>query len=556
MDNDILIQQHVREKEQSADFKRRKLTQWNENNDLFRDKVFTNRLTQRQAVNIPIIRDTIQNWISKIDESPELYFESRGEGNADMDKELVLNEVWDNFYETNKLDILDNLEKKVVGLQGRVFKYLYMKDNRVKVAIIDPYDIDIDPRVNPLDLNTAQYFNHKHIFVPLRTILANPSYNNEAKAILKVHLDSKQGLLEAARNDQEAQMRRERLQNLGAENFDDYRASDVMVEINRSHKLMWDNETKSFQRYLIVFAMDKVVLYKKKLKEAIGINYLPYSTWASDPDINDIWSDSIADNVRTMNKVVNTYFSQDLENRAYRNFGMYFYDTKNGTFTPRGFEAKPFGMYGVNGNPSEVLQQMRIEPLQDTMPSISFIKDMIQSSVAQTPTERGVNEANDQTLGEVQLSLQQSQSRQQVVAKQYRSAWKETGQIFYDLLNENTRGQFKLYKKNKDGEYQSKLIGQKDFYTPAGYECKVRLKQEKDESDDVELKKTAYIKNSFINNATAQKIAKRKELELIGWTPEEVDEVMQAEEMQSNPQMGIPMGQEMPQEQTLPTEPI
>ncbi|MCK4500488.1 hypothetical protein KAU11_08315 [Candidatus Babeliales bacterium] len=551
MDNDTLVQQHRKEKTQSADFKERRLAQWNENNDLFRDKVFTNRLTQRQAVNIPIIRDTIQSWISKIDETPELKFETRGVGNDDRDRELVLNEVWTNFYDTNKLDILDNLEKKVVGLQGRAFKYLYMKDNRVKVSIIDPYDIDIDPRVNPLDLNTAQYFNHKHIFVPLRTVLANPTYSNTAKAELKHYLDSKHGLLEASRSDQEAQMRRERLENLGAHNYDDYRASDVMIELNRSHKLLWDKETGTFQRYLIVFAMDKVVLYKNKLKEAIGLDYLPYTTWASDPDINDIWSDGIADNVRTMNKVINMYFSQDLENRAYRNFGMYFYDTRNGTFTPRGFEAKPFGMYGVNGNPSEVLQQMRIEPLGDTQNAIEYFKNLIQSSVAQTPTERGVNEKNDQTLGEVQLSLQQSQTRQLVVAKQYRSAWKETGKIWYDLLNENTRGQFKLHKKNKDGDYQSKMVGKNDFYTPAGYECKVMLKQEKDESDDIELKKVAYVKNSFVNNQAAQKIAKRKELELIGWTPDEVDEVLQAEEVQQNQMLGAPVEGELPVEEPI-----
>lgn len=541
MDNNILVQQHKLEKDQSAKFKQRRLQQWNENYELFRDKVTTNRLTQRQAVNIPIIRDTIQNWISKIDEPPELYFETRGSGNKDKDGELVLNELWDQTFDTQKLDVLDNLEKKVVGLQGRSFKYLYMKDNRVKIAIVDPYDIDIDPRTNPLDLNSAQFFNHKHIFVPLRTILANPSYEQSAKAQLKVYLDSKQGLLEAARTDEEAQMRRQRLENLGAHNYDDYRASDVMIELNRSYKLLWNNEEKRFMRYLIVFAMDSVVLYKKPLKDAIGIEKLPYSTWGFDPDLNDMWSDGPADNVRTMNKVINMYFSQDLENRAYRNFGMYFYNTLNGNFVPRGFEAKPFGMYGVPGDPREVMQQMKIEPLGDTTNAIEYFKNLIQSSVAQTPTERGVQEKNDATLGEVQLSLQQSQTRQQVVAKQYRSAWKETGQIFYDLLDSNTRGQIKLFKKNKEGEYRSKMVGREHWFTPQGYECKVRLKSEKTESDDLELRKVAYIKNSFQTNPVALKIAKRKELELIGWTPEEVDEVLQAEEMSQNP-----IGQQVP----------
>ena len=555
MDNDILIQQHRREKDQSAEFKQRRMQQWNENYELFRDKVFTNRLTQRQAVNIPIIRDTIQNWISKIDEMPELTFETRGQTNRDLDGELVLNELWNYTMDCEKLDILDNLDKKIVGLQGRSFKYLYFKDNKVKVAVVDPYDIDIDPRANPLDINTAQYFNHKHIFVPLRQILANPSYDTKAKYELKVYLDSKQGLLEAARNDEEAQMRRQRLENLGAHNYDDYRASDVMIELNRSHKLIWNAKENKFVRHLIVFAMDKVVLYNKPMKEALGVTRLPYPTWSSDPDLNDIWSDSISDNVRGVNKIINMYFSQDLENRSYRNFGMYFYNTLNGQFTPRGFEARPFGMYGVPGSPQEIIQQMRIEPLPDTTNAIEYFKNLIQSSVAQTPTERGVQEKNSATLGEVQLSFQQSQTRQQVVAKQYRSAWKEAGNIFYELLENNSRGRIKLYKKNKDGEYRSKDVTLNDFISPQGYEVKIRIKSEKDQADDIELKKVAYIKQSFVNNPVAQKIAKRKELELIGWTPEEIDEVLNAENMQEQQMMAPQMGEQQLLEQvTQPTQ--
>jgi len=368
---------------------------------------------------------------------------------------------------------------------------------------------------------------------------------------LKVYLDSKQGLLEASRNDEEAQMRRQRLENLGANNYDDYRASDVMIELNRSHKLIWNNKENKFVRHFIVFAMDKVVLYNKPINEALGLTRLPYATWASDPDLNDIWSDSIADNVRTMNKVINMYFSQDLENRSYRNFGMYFYNTLNGQFTPRGFEARPFGMYGVPGNPQEIIQQMQIQPLGDTTNAIEYFKNLIQSSVAQTPTERGVQEKNSATLGEVQLSFQQSQTRQQVVAKQYRSSWKDCGDIFYELLKSNSRGRIKLYKKNKDGEYRSKDVTLNDFISPAGYEIKIRVKSEKDQADDIELKKVAYIKQSFQNNLVAQKIAKRKELELIGWTPEEIDEILNAE----NVQQPLVMAQQLPVDTPI-TQPI
>lgn len=555
MDNTTLISQHVREKDDSRRFKERRTEQWNETYYLYRDKVLTNRLTQRQPVNIPIIRDTLQNWISKIDEEPQLTFEARGRGTKDKNGELLVNDLWSYTFDKEKLDLKDNLDKKIVGLQGRSFKYWYFKNGEVHCSVVDPYDIDVDPRVDPFDLNSAAFFNHKNIFVPLRRILANKTYRADGKAELKHYLDSKQGLLKAAASDEEYQQRKERLDVLGVDNYDELRASDVMVELNRSYKLMWDKAKQEFVRHLVVFAMDKVVLYNEPCEKAIGIDRIPFTTWASDPDLNDVWSDGVCDSIRTMNKVVNMYFSQDLENRAYRNFGMYFYNTLNGTFQPHAFEAKPFGMYGVPGNPQEILQQMRIEPLADTTNTIEYLKNLIQSSVAQTPTERGVNEESGTTLGEVQLSLQQSQNRQQVVAKQYRSAWEESGKLWYDLLNANSNGQFKLHKRGANGDMYSKTVSKADWNTPEGYNCKVMLKSEREANDDIEFKKLQFVKQSFMDNPLAIAKAKRKELELIGWEPDEIDEVMQLEEQKGQqPAMAMPGmapdGAEMPVEGT------
>lgn len=529
MENSLIIDAYKYDKESSKTFKERRLNQWNENYYLSRDKVLTNRLTQRQTVNIPIIRESIDTWISKIDETPDLTFESRGNGADDEDQELLVNEMWQYFKDAEKLEQKDNLDKKVVGLQGRSFKFLYWKDNQVKLDIIDPYDIDIDPRVNPFDIDTASFVNHKHIYIPLRNVLANKSYDTAAKYQLKAYLDTKRGILAASNTDEEDQKRKERLETLGVSNFDEYRASDVMVEITRSYKMMWSDTEKRFVRHLIVIAMDSVVLYCKPLVEAIGIDRLPIPTWASNPDINDFWSDGIADNVRTVNKVVNMYFSQDLENRAYRNFGMYFFNTKGGQFKPNAFEARPFGMYGIDGNPDEMIKQMNIQPLADTQNAIQYLKDMIQSSIAQTPTERGVQEKAGTTLGEVQLSLQQSQGRNQVVAKQYRQCWKDTGMIWYELLNANARGVFKLYKKGSDGKTYSKDIYPTDWQNPKGYDVKIEIKADKEANNDLEFKKLQYVKTSYVNNPVAQQLSKKKELEILGWTSDEIEQVMNAE---------------------------
>lgn len=538
MQNDILVEQHRKEKDESIKFKERRYNQWLENYLLFRDKIITNRLTQRQTVNVPIIRESIQTWISKIDEAPSLKFETRGKGNDAKDGEIILNEIWGYYQDKLKLDILDNMEKKIVGLQGRGFKLWGWANNEIFCDLIDPFDIDIDPRANPLYLDSADWVIRKNIFRPLRKILANPKYSTEAKNSLKQYLDSKQGLIQAAQNREEYEKRQERLVALGVSNYDDFRASDVMVDINESYKLIWNEKEQRFIRHLIVIACDNTVLINKPLKEAIGISRLPIVSWASDPDLNDMWSDGIADNVRTFNKITNMYISQDLENRTYRNFGMYFFDTLQGRFTPRAFEAKPFGMYGVPGKPSDVIQQMRIEPLNDTAQQITFLKDLIQSSVAQTPTERGVSAPKNQTLGEVQLQLQQSQGRNEVVSKNYRRAWKESGEIFYELLNANSSGSLTLYKKSSDGTYQSKEILPSSWKNPKGYECKVVLKEEQDKVDDLTLQKLAYIKNSFANNPIAMKIARKKELELLDWDQNDIDEVMSYEDQpQQSPMM-------------------
>jgi len=524
--DEILIEQHTKEKDSSVKFKERRFQQWNQNYYLYRDKIITNRLTQRQAVNVPIVRETIQTWISKIDEAPMLNFETRGKGNKSEDGEIVLNEMWSYYFDKLKLDLVDNMEKKIVGLQGRSFKKWGWAKNEIFCDLIDPYDIDVDPKCNPLDLETADWIIQKNIFRSLRQILANPKYSVAAKNQLKIYLNTKEGLIKSADALESYQKKMDRLITLGVSNYDEFNAADVVVDINESYKMIWVEEQKRFVRHLIVIAADKVILYKKPLVDAIGISILPIVSWASDPDLNDIWSDGIADSVRTFNKITNIYISQDLENRSYRNFGMYFFNTLNGTFQPRSFDPKPFGMYGVPGNPKEIIQQMEIQPLQDTSATIEWLKNLIQSSVAQTPTERGVTEKGNATLGEIQLSLKQSTGRNIAVAKNYRKAWKESGQIFYELLNANSKGSFKLYKKGGDGQYYAKEITPLDWQNPEGYECKVTIKAEQEATDDFDLKKLQFVKSSFPNNPVAQQLANRKELELLGWTNDEIEQVM------------------------------
>lgn len=533
MDKASIIAEHIKDKDESSKFKERRYSQWNENYSLYRDKVNLNRLTQRQPINTPIIRESIMSWMSKIDESPKLSFEARGRENKDKDGEIVVNELYKYYYDKNKLDILDNISKKTVGLQGRSFIKVSMISGEPVFDLIDPYDIEIDPRVNPLDIETASYIIHTHIYRSLKEILASKKYSQDAKNELKIYLDTKRGVIQSGKTSEAYDSKKERLENLGVTNFNEYGAQDVLVEINESYKLIWNSEKSQFERHIITIAADAVVLSDVTLEEGLGITRVPIVTWASDPDAIDFWSDGIADCVRTYNKLTNIYLSQDIENRTYANFKMYFYNTMNGTFTPRAFDAKPFGFYGVPGNPSEIIKEMDIRPLPDTANQITWLKNQIQSSIAQTPLERGVKEAGEQTLGQVQLSLQKSSQMNQVVSKNYRAAWKEIGKLWYELMEKNAKGAITLFKKGSDGKYFSKDIFPVNWKSPSGYEVKVEVEAEKSAADDFDLKKIQYIKNSFMNNPNAVLLAKKKELEVVGlFTPEEIEEIMVAEGQQ------------------------
>lgn len=60
------------EKKAAIELQKRKHEDWDDNYSLYRNKVKTNRLTQRQAVNIPLMKETVKTLLSKIDDPPEV----------------------------------------------------------------------------------------------------------------------------------------------------------------------------------------------------------------------------------------------------------------------------------------------------------------------------------------------------------------------------------------------------------------------------------------------------------------------------------------------------
>jgi hypothetical protein len=85
----------IREDEAASTHQERKHQDWNENYELYRNKVRTNRLTQRQTVNIPLMKETVKTILSKVDDPPNVEWKEKA---SDEFKELIFQEIWNETY--------------------------------------------------------------------------------------------------------------------------------------------------------------------------------------------------------------------------------------------------------------------------------------------------------------------------------------------------------------------------------------------------------------------------------------------------------------------------
>ena len=552
-DNDALLAKLKAEKEAAIKFQERRHTAWRETYELYRDIVETNELTQRQEVNIPIMRETKKTLLSDIDEPPDVIFDCLEKGDEAREKEIYINEIWQDDYDKCNFEGIDILEKNNVLLYGRTFKVLNFTDGKFTVEVPDNLDIVVDPKVNPLDIETAKYFVRLHIYKSLRTILADPKYEEEGKKKLKQYLQGQdRGLIQFAENyDEENQKSKEEiLDSLGIDNFDELNAADLEVELNEHFTLIWDKKKKEFVRYVVVVGAGNAILSKKTLKEVLGIEFWPVTTWADDLDNKDFWSDGIGDIVRTPNKVMNIYFSTMLENRVYRNLGMFWYLPVPG-YDPQTFEPEPFGQYpaplveeGGRYMPVEqVIRRMDIPALEENLVSIDFLIKLIERATAATAIKKGVSEKKQITLGEVQEITEEASKRIVSIAKFYRRAWKEFAWKWRGIreANASKKTPIKIYKKEIKGSYLEKAIYPKDWISDAGYRERVQSSSEQ-EGDRVRgLNKLFAIQARFPNNLAVQKIVEKRMLDTLDLTPDEMREIKSAEKAPQAPE-GTPLG--------------
>ena len=528
-ENEQVIDKLRKEKFSANETQKRKHVDWDDNYELYRGRVKTNRLTQRQAINIPLMKETLKTILSKIDEAPSVNWKELG---GDEDKEILYQELWEMGYRDNKLELVDLQDKKNVLLYGIGSTKLNICKTGVDISALDPYDVVFDPLMNVGRVETARFLVHQNIFRSVRDILADDRYKDDGKDALKQWLDSAAGVTQGNANQELYQQRMKRMTDMGVKNsdFDLFAGGDRILNLTEHYTTRWNNSTKGWERRVIVYADDNVILLDSLLKDLIGVDFWPFVVWTEDPETTDIYSDSVADLIRTPNKVINVWISQMIENRTLKNFQMHWFSPVQG-YQPQTYTPGPGVMLPAppGDDINKVIKPVEISGLEDTLEAISWLTQIVERGSGATAIEKGQPESGEQTLGEVQILVGKAMERTVSLAKFYRMAWYERCVKWDALMHANGPKLATLYKPGGSGRIYSKRVYKSDWASTEGYLPEIASSSEQEQNELKSIQKWQYIMQSHPNNMALKQIALKRELELLDLSPEELKEVEEGE---------------------------
>ena len=553
------------------EYRERRHEDWKENYELYRDKVIVNRLTQRQSVNIPLMKQIIKTLLSKIDDFIDLEFT-----NLDNDKqqELFYSLYWtDVVKKDNRIELKDKVDKKQVMLFGRTFEKLNVLNGKIKFHIVDPQDIRIDRFVDPTDIDTARYVIQDNIYETLSDLKANALYDQDVVAQMEDYFKTDQGIIHADENAERLREKNDAMRDLGDNYVDDPLVNQTIVQLQEGFTKCYNAD---YEQDEIIFTLSgnievdnqpkSLILFADTLEHLIDPNnncpdhfwrtHYPLESWGEDVENRDFWCDAVADSARVPNKIVNSWFSQTVENRTLRNFGMNYYNAElageDGTFVPQTFEPKAWGWYPIPGNHNDLIKAIEIPQLTGNLEEINFVVQIAEKASAATAITQGVPETKRITLGEVQLLSSNAMDRIQSMSLYYQQAWLNLGQKYIKLVQAmgDSLEAVRLFKKGYRGNVFNKEIAPNLWQAKLGYDVRVISKKDKSTQDLEQIQKLNAVKAFMPTNMALTDIIKKKLLDVGGLNPDEVRSILEEEAKTPSIPSPLTMGGTTPPNQT------
>lgn len=515
-------------------FQQRRHREWRANYDLYRLKAKTNRFTQRQSVCLPIMKSTINTVLASINQQPTIRFFNK---DNDKQKEIYMNGVWDHLYKEYQGITVDRSDKKNAALYGRGIKILGVYNGQPTVRVVDPYDLLVDPSCDPINVDaSANYLIHVNINETKWQIENNPWFDKTTVKKVLEGIDGISGGSNDYRIENAAKDRR--IQDMGY-GLASYHALTEIVRRDYYLRLYCKRKEKEIIYYVPTINSQPVACLP--LEDVIGNtsdnfwdDHFPIDSWTDDVDPIDFWSDGVGDTVRDANRLINMWWSQEVENRTLRNLSMFFYNSSNEHFIPQTFNPYAWAFFPVPGNPAELIQQIPVPDLASTIDQIAWVKNMTEQATAATTTLQGATTPSTVTLGEVELAVGNAQARIQSMTPFYSNAWKNTAMKLYKLIeggaNNGYLDKVSMVKRGARGNSFLQSVKYKDLITPHGYDIEALPANIDDQMLMDDLQKLNVAIQVMPENGALKRIYKETLLEATNLTPEQKNEIKAEEE--------------------------
>jgi len=262
----------------------------------------------------------------------------------------------------------------------------------------------------------------------------------------------------------------------------------------------------------------------------------------------------VGDLVRVPNKILNIWFSQQVENRTLQNFQMHWFDATIQGYQPQTYEPGPGRMLPAPGDPNKTIMPVQINGLDETMKAMDYLINIMERNTGATAIEKGESDVGVQTLGEIQMLAGKATERAKTMAKFYKGSWYRLAKKWDGMMQANSFPKKELFKTGIDGKVYKKVVYNSDWKSNAGYEPTVSSSSEQEADDIKSIQKFGFVKQQFPNNLALNSILQQRSLKILDLTPAELKEV---EDEETKMKEAAQMQAQQPQpSQPAPPSPI
>jgi len=430
-----LIDQVYKEYENGNDYKRGRVKDWHDTEDLLYGKT-KKSIKGRSNIPLPVMSGFVNTLLSKIDEAPILRFkpieesDTRSAAMVQAQYEIISKNS-DADWDTKDID-----GKKLNTVYGRsIYKAYGERSPKFKfnLSVSDPYDFYVDP-MGGGDLEDANYAGEDCIWRNRKQLIDGAKaglYKSDAVRKILEFVSKGQTL----NNDSQQNEKSNRFSALNLNNQLYNYAGEGSLRFVESVTL------KNGVRTYVFWHLDsKVIIRESPLKVLFASELYPWTSWAAYRDKFNFWSMAPADDMRPIAIAMQVLANQEMDNRQKTNWGQRAYDPdlfenpQELDFRPNGLVAAKSGAWKI-APISNGIYHFETKQLNGTINLVNWLDQIAGTKTGITASAQG--SADEQKVGIYEGNLQQVADRLGLFNKSYSKNWAAIGRRFVWGLKEN-----------------------------------------------------------------------------------------------------------------------